>query len=330
MKHLQVSCREAEAARRALERSGALHLDCLPQREGDNVLWPLCGAAEGDVVEREPRPRQRPAGDYRQRLPSALRKLAPRGFDLLGHAAILRLSDEAEPHAIPIAEALLASRGQLRTVALDSGVGGRWRVRALRVIAGEDNLVVHHRENGLRFEVDLRQVYFSPRLATERARIAALVRPGERFLDPFAGAAPFAVSAAAAGAQVLAADGNPAAQRWAERNFALNSLSSDGIKFRIALAEALLPGLQDFDRVVLNHPTARLRYLEPALAAIRPGGSLHLYLLADRGEDAAAETTAVLAGNGVVEAQRLVHPFSPGRELRVIDIRRGSGQMSKL
>ena len=218
----------------------------------------------------------------------------------------------------------------MRTVALDSGVGGRWRVRALRVIAGEDNLVVHHRENGLRFEVDLRQVYFSPRLATERARIAALVRPGERFLDPFAGAAPFAVSAAAAGAQVLAADGNPAAQRWAERNFALNSLSSDGIKFRIALAEALLPGLQDFDRVVLNHPTARLRYLEPALAAIRPGGSLHLYLLADRGEDAAAETTAVLAGNGVVEAQRLVHPFSPGRELRVIDIRRGSGQMSKL
>ena len=324
MKHLRVSCREAEAARHALERSGVLHSAYLPQREGDSVLWPLCGAADGDVVEREPRLCQRPTGDYRQQLPSMLRKLAPRGFDLLGHAAILRLSDEAEPHATLIAEALLASHGQLRTVALDSGVDGRWRVRALRVIAGEDDLVVHHRENGLRFEVDLRQVFFSPRLATERARIAALVRPGERFLDPFAGAAPFAVSAAAAGAQVLAADGNPAAQRWAERNSALNNLSSENFEFHIALAETLLPSLRDFDRVVLNHPTAQLNYLEPALAATRPGGSLHLYLLVNRGEDATAETAAALVERGRVEAQRLVHPFSPGRELRVLDIRRGS------
>ena len=324
MKHLRVSCREAEAARHALERSGVLHSAYLPQREGDSVLWPLCGAADGDVVEREPRLCQRPPGDYRQQLPSTLRKLAPRGCDLLGHAAILRLSDEAEPHATLIAEALLASHGQLRTVALDSGVDGRWRVRALRVIAGEDDLVVHHRENGLRFEVDLRQVFFSPRLATERARIAALVRPGERFLDPFAGAAPFAVSAAAAGAQVLAADGNPAAQRWAERNSALNNLSSENFEFHIALAETLLPSLRDFDRVVLNHPTAQLNYLEPALAATRPGGSLHLYLLANRGEDATAETAAALVERGRVEAQRLVHPFSPGRDLRVLDIRRES------
>ena len=58
-------------------------------KRAPRVLHPLvlrddvAHTAEGDVVEREPRLRQRPAGDYRQRLPPALQKLAPRGFDPL-------------------------------------------------------------------------------------------------------------------------------------------------------------------------------------------------------------------------------------------------------
>ena len=323
--HLKVQRADAETARARLERKGLLHPDFRAQHDGDFVLWPLAGAVEGEIVQREGLPARAVGRDYRDALPPELRALAPRAFDMLGHVGILRLSDEAEPHAAAIAQALLESHTNLRTVAVDSGVQGQWRVRYLVVVAGEDNLVVQHRENNLRFEVDLQQVFFSPRLAGERARIAALVRPGERLLDAFAGVGPFAITAARAGAQAVAIDGNPAAEKWALRNCEFNNLSSESFEFHTGLAEELVPRLGSFDRVVANHPTGSLAFIATGLAALTPGGVLHLYLLADRKAPELPTGVAEALGDfASVSGSRMVHPYSPGRELRVLDLLRKS------
>ncbi len=325
MKHLRVRRVDAETARARLEREGLLHPDFRVQHDGDFVLWPLAGAAEGEIVQREGRPVRSVGRDYREALSPELRELAPRAFDMLGHVGILRLSDEAEPHAASIAQALLESHANLRTVAVDRGVGGRWRVRALTVVAGEESLIVQHRENKLRFEVDLQQLFFSPRLAAERARIAALVRPGERLLDAFAGVGPFAITAARAGARVVAIDGNPAAEKWAKRNSELNNLSSESFKFHTGLAEELLPGLGSFDRVIVNHPTGSLDFAAIGIAALAPGGMLHLYLLSDRKAPELPAGVAEAVGDfASVSNSRTVHPYSPGQELRVLDLLRKS------
>ena len=323
MKHLKVRRTDAETARARLEREGLLHPDFRAQHDGEFVLWPLASATEGEIVQREGLPARSVGRDYRDALSPELRALAPRAFDMLGHVGILRLSDEAESHAAAIAQALLESHANLRTVAVDSGVQGQWRVRSLVVVAGEESLVVQHRENGLRFEVDLQQVFFSPRLAAERARVAALVRPGERLLDAFAGVGPFAISAARAGAQAVAVDGNPAAEKWARRNCELNSISSGSFEFHTGLAEKLVPGLGSFDRVIVNHPTGSLDFAAVGLAALAPGGVLHLYLLADRKAPELPPGVAEVMGDfASICGSRMVHPYSPGRELRVLDIRR--------
>ena len=113
--HLKVQRADAETARARLEREGLLHPDFRAQHDGDFVLWPLAGAAEGEIVQRKGRPARSVGRDYRDVLSPELRELAPRAFDMLGHVGILRLSDEAEPHAAAIAQALLESHANLRT-----------------------------------------------------------------------------------------------------------------------------------------------------------------------------------------------------------------------
>ena len=53
-----------------------------------------------------------------------------------------------------------------------------------------------HKEFGSRFLLDVKKVYFSPRLATERKRITDHVKNNEIIVDMFAGIGPFSISIA--------------------------------------------------------------------------------------------------------------------------------------
>ena len=59
-----------------------------------------------------------------------------------------------------------------------SDVEGEFRTRRFRHVAGEVRTTTTHKEHGLRYQVDLQRAYFTPRLGTERLRIARLVGPG--------------------------------------------------------------------------------------------------------------------------------------------------------
>jgi tRNA (guanine37-N1)-methyltransferase len=116
----------------------------------------------------------------------------PGGFDRVGDIAVVSLTPELTPHQQAIGALLLAAHPQLRVVARRAGEhDGAFRVRPLAVIGGEHRLTTVHRENGVSLHLDLGQVYFSVRMAHERARIAALVRPEERVAVLCSGAGPF-------------------------------------------------------------------------------------------------------------------------------------------
>ena len=73
-----------------------------------------------------------------------IRDLAPRSFDIFGEIAIIKLVDDLRNYEKEIAEALLLSHTNVRTVCLDSGVHGEFRLRDLRLIGGENNFVSIH------------------------------------------------------------------------------------------------------------------------------------------------------------------------------------------
>ena len=108
------------------------------------------------------------------------------------------------------------------------GMEGEFRLRKLSHLGGEDRTVTTHRENGCAFKVDLAQCYYSPRLSTERLRIAEAVGGEESVLNMFAGVGPFSIPIAKKRkARVTSCELNEHACRFHVENNGLNKV--DGL-----------------------------------------------------------------------------------------------------
>src|SRR5437879_11703940 len=113
---------------------------------------------------------------------------------------------------------------KIRVAVEDRGVRGDRRIRSIEIIAGERRTATVHTEHGLRYRVDLANAYFSPRLASERKRIADLVHAGELVAGPLAAYGPYAILIATRRRPevVHASDANPAAVALLRANVAAN------------------------------------------------------------------------------------------------------------
>lgn len=204
----------------------------------------------------------------------------PGGFDLVGDIAVVGITPEAEPVERQIASLLLAVHPHIQVVAKRIGAyQGAYRTLPLQVIGGEQRLHTVHRENGITLHLDLAEVYYSVRSAGERSRIAALIQPGERVAVLCSGVGPFPLIIAkhSAARYILGIEQNPAAHGYALRNLRANRRLRN-VAFREGDAAAILPQISEqFDRVLIVLPYGGETLLSCALAALRPGGSLHWY-----------------------------------------------------
>ena len=153
--------------------------------------------------------------------PQTLRKGLGISYDTIGDIAIIGWFDGARAAAAE----LLATRKNIKVVlAAVSGVRGEYRLKDLIFVAGEKRTETEHKEYGSRLLVDVSRVYFSPRLATERHRLAELAQSNETVVDMFAGAGPFTVLLARKVKKAIAFELNPIAFRYLKRNIELNKL----------------------------------------------------------------------------------------------------------
>ena len=141
---------------------------------------------------------------WREHLPVELQTLPestwPSSFETQGDVLMVKLENEAKPHAEAIAEAMLAHMDNVRIVCEDAGVTGDFRIRDLRPIAwkGEDSTTLTRvREHGFTVLVDPAEVYFSARLSHQRQGTLEQLRALRHRLghalvvaDPYAGVGP--------------------------------------------------------------------------------------------------------------------------------------------
>tara|TARA_Y100000589_G_scaffold16685_2_gene13644 strand:- start:2797 stop:3798 length:1002 start_codon:yes stop_codon:yes gene_type:complete len=319
--YLKVSNDKAEEAKLYLKNEGYLNEDFLPIKEDNSIFWPLnqdSVSFEGTIVKRAGLSYTKTSRDYRLSLDKNIRDLAPRSFDIFGEIAIVRITDDAQVHEKEIADALLLSHKNIKTVCVDMGVHGDFRIRELRIISGEDTFVSLHKENGMKFKADISKVYFSPRLATERHRVSMLVRKGEYVLDAFAGVAPFSISLAKKGCKLLSLDSNPEAKKWAVDNFKNNGLRSNQYSFYTTKFEDFDFGKNKFDRIVMNNPTNSIPHLKKAMNLVSDGGSIHLYHIASKNNS--FDISEYLDTEFKCTLKREVHAYSPSSSLFVFDI----------
>lgn len=213
--------------------------------------------------------------------PQELRVLH-KSYDLVGDVAIIRVHNVLEAKAPLVAEAIMKTHKRVKTVLLQtSPVSGEFRLRDLQWVAGEKRTETVHKEFGCLYKVDLKQVYFSPRLSYERMRVAKLARPNEIVVNLFAGVGCFSILMAKFSKvdKIYSIDINPVAVHYMQENVALNKVGGQVVPILGDAKDIVETQLRSVaDRVLMPLPEKAYEYLEQALIALKPsGGYIHYY-----------------------------------------------------
>jgi tRNA (guanine37-N1)-methyltransferase len=201
------------------------------------------------------------------------------GIDVVGDIAILRLTEPIKRLAPRVGEAVLVALKNVKVVLDQEGpIEGEYRLRKLIHIAGERRTTTVHRENNCAFSLDVATCYFSPRLSTERLRVAGVARDGEKILNMFAGVGPFSiVIARRREVDVCSNELNRAAYEYHLQNNRLNKVASRIETLNLDAAELPSRLGRKFDRILMPHPSGSLDYLHAAVELLKEGGTIHCY-----------------------------------------------------
>ncbi|OED30559.1 class I SAM-dependent methyltransferase family protein [Methanosphaera sp. WGK6] len=200
-----------------------------------------------------------------------------KSFDTIGDIVILEIPPELENEKKIIGEAVLKFTKRRSVYYKKSKIQGVTRTRKLEFLAGEDNLETIHKEYGIRFKLNPSTVYFSPRLATERARIVNQVQENETVIDFFAGIGSFPISIAhVKKAKIYSIDINPEAYKYVNENMKLNKLVGEVIPIEGDIRK-VIPELPLADRIIMNLPGTAKDFLDIAVNHLNKNGILNYY-----------------------------------------------------
>jgi tRNA (guanine37-N1)-methyltransferase len=222
--------------------------------------------------------------NLRGRLLDELIDIVPSSFDILGskgHAvAIIEISEELMDYEIIIADTLMQVHKNVKSVlAKKSERHGEFRLRDYRLIVGDPNTEIIHKESGCRFKLDPKLTYFSTRESSERERISAQIKSPEEVLVMFSGVGPFPICIAKnnKGTKCFAVELNPKAHSYCVENILLNKLR-DRVTALQGDVREICPALnRQFDRVLTPLPKGAYKFLDITIPMIKPRGILHFY-----------------------------------------------------
>jgi tRNA (guanine37-N1)-methyltransferase len=240
-------------------------------------------------------------------------------YERLGDIVILDEDDPATGREI--ADAVMASDLPVKTVInRASKVKGELRVRDWEVLVGEGTETVH-REYGSEYLLDVAEVYFSPRLATERHRVAEQVGSGECAFDMFAGVGPFVIPLAKRGAEAVGVDLNERAVEYLRENARRNGVEERVTAIHGDVREAA-PDYADWaDRIVMNLPHSADEFLDAAVTLAGDDCLVHYYDIQHEDDpfgpgEAAIREAAEPEYDVEVETKHVVRSYAP-HELNV-------------
>jgi len=214
-------------------------------------------------------------------------EFVPRSFEIIGSrekaVAIVEIPKELEEKKELIANAIMKLNKNVKSVLRKaSGRKGELRLRNFELIAGDENTEVIHKEHGRLFKLDPRKVYFSPREANERQRIAKQVKAGENVLVMFSGVMPYGIVIAKVQPKVKKVVGielNQAAHEYAKENVRINKVSHLVIPLLGDVREKWKELKEKFDRIVMPLPFGSENFLDIAFKCLKKGGIIHFYSL---------------------------------------------------
>jgi len=251
-------------------------------------------------------------------------------FDQIGDIIIVRIPDSLLSKKKIIGKTLLEQVKTAKSVFYQSSsVEGDFRTRDLEILAGVDKTETEYKEFGCRFIVDVEKAFFSPRLSTERDRIAELVQDGEIVINMFGGVGMFSIIAAKRKkCTVYNIDINPIAAKLCEKNIKLNKLVGKVISIHGDAAQIIKEQFMgQGDRVLMLLPERSDEFLNSAILATKSNGIIHYYshIHADKKSQAAKlsekhylDTTSI---KSKILNSKIVRAVGPRYYQTVVDVR---------
>ncbi len=290
---LKIPKNMANNVRKILLNYSLLNLDARIKRENDFVIIPLNEAPDQNIIGKIGQDNVEiieTTFEMQKRGPKSLKdylrdKIDPKiideirgSFDIIGDIVILEIPDDLVDYKDLIGEAALKFTGRKAVFRKKSEIKGIIRTRELEHIAGENISETIHQEFGCRLMLDVKKVYFSPRLATERKRVTDSVKNGEIIVDMFAGIGPFPVLIAKNHeVKVYAVDINPEAYKYMQENIELNKVQGKVIPIMGDVRKVLEDKNIKADRIIMNLPGSAYEFLDTAMKSIKSGGIIHYY-----------------------------------------------------
>lgn len=222
-------------------------------------------------------------------IPNDLLDELPSSYDIIGDIALIKIDDNLYKHRKKIAKAMLETSKNIKTVCLIKPVSGELRTRQIEIIGGEQKTETIYKEFGTMLKLDVGKVYFSPRLSSERKRVADLVKKDEIIVDMFTGVAPFPVMIAkyADPKIIYAIDKNKDAIDYAQFNITKNN-ALDKVELFCDDSRNIIKNMVKknltADRIIMNLPFSAFDFFEDALKISKDSSTIHYYDILEEGD----------------------------------------------
>ena len=213
-------------------------------------------------------------------------------FDVIGSIAIIEIPKELKKREKIIAQTILQLLKNVKTIAVETGEHtGKYRKQKLKIIAGEKTYETQQKESGITLKTNIATCYYSPRLGTERMRIAKQVKEGENILVAGSGIAPYPIIILkhTKAKEITAVEPNPSAHKYAQQNITSNKIKN----VTLIKADITKIKLGKYDRIILAIPHEGVKLVPAILKFAKKGTKLHIYDFAY--EEKLAEPTEKLS-----------------------------------
>ncbi|MFH2106117.1 MAG: class I SAM-dependent methyltransferase family protein [Candidatus Micrarchaeota archaeon] len=329
MLFIKVHKKDAERTRKKLVDRQKYDKNYLAFSEGDFVFFPVTKEAKEtdgkdglEIIKRRGTKVKRPESI------GQILKESISSFDMIGDIAIVEIPEKMTGREKEIANAIMKVHKSIHSVYKKmSAMKGEYRVRELKHIAGIETTETIYKEHGCSMKLDVAKVYFSPRLATERKRIADIVGGrAENIMIMFAGVGPFAlvIGKQNPDAKLIAIELNPDAVRYMRENVKLNKLANvqviEGDVRKVTPRNCA-------DRIAMPLPHSAEDFLDVAFSAAKNGCIIHFYAMVDLKDmpDKAINIVKKAAERERVKVEilnwKIVRPYAPKVNQIVIDLK---------
>jgi len=263
-------------------------------------------------------------------IPLELTNYLPEKWEKIGDIVIIKLNEKLRNYGGKIGKTyaeILCCKTVLNDV---GGISGIYREPNVEILYGCENTETIHKENGIKYKLDVQKIMFSSGNMDERLRMAKISNKNETVVDLFAGIGYFTLPMAVYSKpkKIFSCEINPIAYRYLCKNIVLNHVTS--------IVEPLLGDNRTTapknvaERVVMGYIEDTDRFLPVAFDCLEDySGFLHYHdvcpdeLLPEKPLKMVEKTAEKYKKNVDLLTCRVIKSYAPGVSHVVLDIRVG-------